>query len=67
MKIKTLYCLLFVFCVSLFAFAKDNAEAGKGNEMCQQQSKQLPGVNKSPSAHDVTDLSPIANIFSWEI
>jgi hypothetical protein len=68
MKIKFLYSLIFIFCMSLIAFAKDNTENGKGNELCKGHENQVtPPVEKITATGNVSDLSPIAHFFSWEI
>ncbi|HTQ65374.1 MAG TPA: hypothetical protein VMI12_11275 [Puia sp.] len=68
MKIKFLYSLIFIFCMTLIAFAKDNTEAGKGNELCKRQENQVTTpAEKITASGNISDLSPIALLFSWEI
>ena len=54
--------------MSLIAFAKDNTEAGKGNELCKRQENQVTTpAEKITASGNISDLSPIALLFSWEI
>jgi len=71
MKIKFIYCLVIVFCISLVASSKNNTAAGKDNVPCKMQSsKTMVAEDEKLSAGDdeeVVEILPLTHLFFRQI
>ena len=71
MKIKFIYCLLIVFCISLVALPKNNTAAGKDNVPCKMQTAKTTIVNvekiSSGNDEEVVEILPLTHFFFSQI
>jgi hypothetical protein len=71
MKIKFIYCLVIVFCISLVASSKNNTAEGKDNVPCKMQTAKALIVEDEKMAagddEEVVEVLPLTHFFFSQI